>query len=297
MNINYPLTACCHCFKKLDLQKINSKKDILLSEENRRKIYFAPVGNQFNFGKFANGNTPKVIIMGITTSPSAMLNFLEDFKRFRKKLRIKKALKHACILNIFNSDSPILQCVLSKILNLSKIPKIVGWSDDLKIDRNFFEHYLNNPDIDNLYNLMNGIYFTQLIFCSSCDENDSYKAPKFEDLGDFQEQCINAQIEILESFNDKVKLLITFGDVQKFLNKLGKSEILKNICKRHINISHPVSRGWNLISMMDLHKENFYKIVRNKYKSKKNIITQTMNCYDQLSELKKCGNQDVMVSK
>lgn len=259
MDVEYPILTCSKCILRLRLEKSDLEvKDLFLKEEQGRKIFFAPVGNQFNFGNFAGRHTPKVIIMGITTSPSARINFLKNFIRLKRIYKLADVLKYSCILNIFNSDSPTLQRRLSQILNLTGVPKIVGWMGDLLISRYLFNEYIENPANEKLFNLMNGIYFTQVIYCASCQGENGRSAPKFEDLKEFQIGCINSQLDFMNSFAETVELLITFGKVGSFFEKLGKSQVINAICKHHVNIPHPASAlGWNYLPMMNLPFKEF----------------------------------------
>lgn len=102
--INLVSPGCRECISNLDLQNQGlTKQGLHLRSENNRNIYFAPVGNQFNFGHFNDGITPKVVIMGITTSPTARDQFLIDLKSLQGSYNLSEAFKRSCIQNIFNS--------------------------------------------------------------------------------------------------------------------------------------------------------------------------------------------------
>ena len=75
------LKSCSTCFESKEQLKHNIfNNEPQFSSENR-DIFFAPCGNHHLFGLFNNGRTPKVVIMGITTSPDAKDNYQWIFKQ------------------------------------------------------------------------------------------------------------------------------------------------------------------------------------------------------------------------
>lgn len=288
---------CSTCFNKVNASisgttSFNSPSYFLVKKEGKRNIYFAPVGNQYNFGAYANGNTPRIIIMGITTSPSARDNFINDYIILRKDYDDAEALRRACIWNIFNSKNPTLQNRLTSILNISGIPSLFGLESNIAINRKLFQDYLSGAGDSGTNKLMNSIYFTQVICCSSCYGENGYKKPDFRDLGEFQGKCIKSQIDFISTFNQKVDLIISFGQGMDFVNRFDTLHIIKDKYIKHISISHPASgRGWNEIKNMESYGEKFIEHFNANYndmgiKGKKTYRTQVINCYKQLCELK-----------
>lgn len=292
----YPLLHCKNCLARFCKQEMSgiTKDTLFLRQENGRYIYFAPVGNQFNFGVLANNKTPKIIVMGITTSPTARNNFILDLNSLRKKgLSNSDALVAGCTWNIFNSDQGQLQTVLSKILNNTGIIKLVGCTQNIEINRKLFT---NAHDSENYETTMNNIYFTQMIMCASCKGEDGSTAPKnVEELGDFQIKCIASQLDFINSFNEQVDLLLSFGRInEEIIRTLDTKKIIRNKCKYHVNINHPTTSGWNKIDFMHHGRESYIKIIEEEVNHKhysresdrERYKTSLINCYDQFTEIK-----------
>lgn len=297
--MNYPLLHCGECLKKIDIENNDNKdkSNFFIKQENTRNIYFAPVGNQFNFGKFANGKTPIIIVMGISTSDTARDNFIDKYIDLRKDgLNCSDAICNSAKLNIYNSSNPTLQKVLIKILIKSGIIKMLGCSDSACIDIDFFK---GGGDDDNNYNrVINNIYFSQMIICASCTSEDKSSEPKIKDIGPLQKRCIESQLDFIDSFSDNVYLLISLGKInEKFIKNFDKNNVIGRKCKHHVNIAHPTTKGWNMIDFMHNDKETYIKKIEEemnnnkKIKDKVRYRTSLINCYDKLSEIKCIVNQ------
>jgi len=290
---------CYRCTTDLKLHSGTKIGDLMVHEntDRKRKIFFSPVGNQFNFGCYNNNKTPRIVIMGITTSPTARNNFLEDFKKLMKSGH-KDSFRKACILNIFNSYPNTLQRNLNKILTKCNLWHLVD-ADNFSIQRETFASYFDNEVKREIKSVIDNVYFTQMIFCASCKGEDNKDAPKLEELDDKHQKCISSQIEFFKTFSEKVDLLITFGDVEKMLNDKDTKRVILNKCKHHIKLSHPASaRGWNEINSIATvnTKEDLINAIRSRYPKEKgdriieepsnSYITQVSNCYDQYKKLK-----------
>jgi hypothetical protein len=257
---------------KVDAKLIKPKK------ATTRKIYFAPVGNHFNFGFFNKNETPKIVIMGMTTSPTARDNFYNSVQEYlNKNFILEDAIKESCIINIFNSQNPKLLNILTGIFNLCNIWKLIGIDNKYNLSSIFNDY--KNPKYREI---MNNIYFTQYILCCSCYTRDDRKAPKKRDIDNAHLECIEFQKQLFNSFHKKVDLIISFGKVHKFPG----FDILKAKYSKHIPISHPAGAyGWNKISLFNLSKSRFdnelQKIEKQGYR------TQVDNCYNQVQLIKK----------
>ena len=283
MGLFFGLQECRECISKINFYNNTLNIDGLkVKEENQRNIYFAPVGNQFNFGLYNNGKTPKIVVMGITTSPTARDNFCKDYLiYYRKKKSVDETIKSSCVLNIFNSKPPTLLKRLSKILNLASLWKLVGLDRNIELCRQNFRHYIDGNTDDGFNRVMDDVYFTQLIFCASCLGENGSKAPTVKDIGDKHQECINAQARFFESFENKVLLLISFGSSDTFP---GFSRIQEK-CKYHKRISHPATaRGWNKLDIMDLPNEKFREKVLSIAPT--GYQRQVFNCYVQIKQTK-----------
>ncbi len=76
-----PSHICSECSNGI-ISKTSShleKKDLFVKKGIIRKLCYAPVGNYFNFGKYKDGRTPVIAIIGISTSPSARDDYLIDY--------------------------------------------------------------------------------------------------------------------------------------------------------------------------------------------------------------------------
>lgn len=289
--MDYIFESCKKCIT--NIKSKNSDLDlnnIYVATERKRKLYISPVGNQVNFGIFNGRKTPKIIIMGITTSPTARDNFLCDLNKLRKSLNFEEAFIKACILNIFNSTPNTLLRNVSKILNISGLLSLLGWVENINLERQLFEDYFNEKENLALKNLMESIYFTQFIICASCLGENGRTAPKsIKQLGDKHKECINKQIEYFDSFDEDVELLITFGIVGTLINDLKHDRKIKTKCKRHINIDHPVAVGWNCLYLPYINEPEaiFKSKLREEYSiSGENYLDQNIRCYRQLNLLK-----------
>ncbi len=279
MNLVSSLIECKECVSKINFynNSLNSD-DLKVKEENGRNIYFSPIGNQFNFGLYNNGKTPKIVLMGITTSPTARDSFCKDYcKYYSKKQSADEAMKNSCVLNIFNSKPSTLLKRLSKILNLASLWKLIRINQNIELYKEKFDQYVNG-NIDNDFDrVMDDVYFTQLIFCASCIGKNDSKAPKVKDIGTKHMECINAQIRFFESFKDRVLLLISFG----IADTLPGFSKIQEKCEHYVKISHPASaRGWNELDKMNLPDEEFRKQISDKT-NKKGYHSQIVKCYNQ----------------
>ena len=283
MGVFFALPKCKECISKINFHNNSlNADDLKVKEEKLRNIYFAPVGNQFNFGLYNNGKTPKIVLMGITTSPTARDNFCKDYRNYyNKKQSVEEAIKSSCVVNIFNSKPPTLLKRLSKILNLASLWKLIGLNQNIELCSENFHHYIDGNTDNGFNRIMNDVYFTQLIFCASCLGKNGSKAPRVKDIGDKHKVCIDAQARFFESFDDKVLLLISFGASSTFP---GFSRILEK-CEYHTKISHPATaRGWNKLDIMDLPNKKFREEVLSI--ATKGYRRQVLNCYGQKNQIK-----------
>ncbi len=280
------IPACNNC---ISLKSFYNNKGIIDSEKiktketTKRKIYFAPVGNHYNFGFYNKNHTPKIVIMGMTTSPTARNKFYESVKsNINKNMKLEEAVEKACIENTFNSEKPGLLNTLSKIFNLGGIWKLFGIKNDYNLST-VFNHY-KNPKYKEI---TENIYFTQYIPCCSCKSQDDSSAPEKKDIDNIHLECIKFQEQLFNSFENKVELFITFGELHTFPG----FEPLKDKCKHHIPISHPAqARGWNVIEHFYLDENEFIKKIKDIIPqdiNHKGYNTQIKNCYNQVQSIKK----------
>lgn len=283
MDAFFALPECKECISKINFHNnLLSTDDLKVKEENQRNIYFAPVGNQFNFGLYNNCKTPKIVVMGITTSPTARDNFCKDYRdSYNKKGSIEEAIKRSCVVNIFNSKPPTLLKRLSKILNLASLWKLLGLDRDIELCSQNFRNYVDGNTDNGFNRVMDNVYFTQLIFCASCLGEDGSKAPTAKDIGNKHQECINAQARFFELFKNKVFLLISFGSSDNFPG----FDRIKEKCNNHVKISHPANaRGWNRLDIMDLSKGKFMEKVQSI--TDKRYRSQVIKCRSQIEQIK-----------
>lgn len=286
---------CSDCIKKIfSIKHDFTDKDFLVGKEKGREIYFSPVGNQFYFGKYSNGKTPKVVIMGISTSPTAFENFRKDIKTLIDgNDDFDKAFRRACVFNIFNSDKPTLRHRLNSILNLAEVYKVLNISR-INLYQPSLQDFVDYKADTETRILLNEVYFSQAIQCASCKSLKNSGAPKLKDIGELQSICLREQIEFLNSFNDKIELMIGFGDALKLLERYDDNRVLEKVNKRKIiKISHPATAlGWNMIKHMGRQRDEYYSYIDNNCqdipgKNRKGYRTACKNCYDQIQKIKK----------
>lgn len=283
MGVFFDLPECKECTSKINFyDRSLDIHDLKVKQENQRNIYFAPVGNQFNFGVYNNGKTPKIVLMGITTSPTARDNFCRDYRNYyNKKQSVDEAIKKSCLLNIFNSKPPTLLRRLSKILNFASLWKLVRIDGNIELCEQNFYHYIEGNADHDFNRVMDNVYFTQLIPCASCLGKYGRKAPTVRDIGNKHQECINAQVRFFRSFKREVSLLISFGSSDNFpgFNKI------KEKCINHIKISHPAGAwGWNKLDIMDLSNEKFMEKVQ--CITDKRYRNQVIKCRGQIEQIK-----------
>ncbi len=278
--------ACNNCKSLKSFYQKNGNVDakkIEIKKTKNREIYFAPVGNHYNFGFYNKNHTPKIVIMGMTTSPTARDKFYESVKNnINEDMKLEEAVKKACMENTFNSEKPGLLNTLSKIFNLSGIWKLFGIKNDYNLST-VFNHY-KNPKYKEI---TENIYFTQFIPCCSCYTMKDRKAPKKTEIDKTHLECIEFQKQLFNTFNKDVDLLISFGEVDTF-PEFGN---LKDKCKKHFAISHPAgaSLGWNEIKYFHLNEKQFNKKLKDSIpqtSNNKGYITGIKNCYNQVQSIK-----------
>jgi hypothetical protein len=303
------LKSCQACFESEE-QLINEiRNNSPRWEGENRDIYFAPCGNHHLFGLFNSGRTPKVVIMGITTSPDAKDNFQWIFKQcIEKDLPFDEALRACCIANCFNSKNPKLQNTLSNILELSGVLKIIGVKGPVEIGNNLFFDYVKGDDSEDQKKVVENVYFSQAILCSSCKKGGGANAPRRQDIDYHHKSCLKAQGEIVESFDSEVDLWISFGtsdaatlSSEGCFHCAGLQNRIRGKCKKnnYVRINHPVTKGWNLLRTTfkeilrndpEIDRREFFAQVSQKIPPIRGYDTQVLNCAEQLMRLREIVN-------
>lgn len=287
--MNYKNKQCLICYSKISNINPNELYDDSLRVviENNRRVYFSPVGNQFNFGYFNNGHTPKIVILGITTSYDAYNNFKDSIKKFiTDGDEFSVAYKKACILNIFNSNNSALRKNLNELFRVTEMNNIIG-TEEISLGQNL-KNYIDGNGDEATKNMLQMIYFSQAIPCASCDSKNGSGAPDFnKEIGDFQKSCINAQVNFIQSFKNSIELMIVMGKGFKFASRYGSK--LRDKCKREIiTIDHLSGRpkGWNELKHMTLSESDFDEYIYSKATLDQCTLSEYKKCYNLIQRIK-----------
>ncbi len=298
--------SCSACFESEERLKHNILSNRPQWRSDNREIYFAPCGNHHLFGLFNNGRTPKVVIMGITTSRSAKDNFRSDFKeRSHTDLSFDETLRESCIANTFNSGLPLFHRNLSKIFELSGIHKLIGIENPVAIDERLFRKCVNDEKCsNNEKKLLENIYFSQSLICSSCESSGGRKALGNKAIDYNHKNCLNAQVQIVESFNSQVDLWVSLGMKNPITqSKEGHLEhkwLKRRIdlkCNNYVRIANigGAFPGWTQLEIFEqmlgenpnIDREAFLSKVEEHYRdSKRRFRAQVINCAKQLMQLR-----------
>lgn len=238
---------CSNCYKILSGREWDIKESV---SQSKRDFYFCPVGTHFNFGMHNNSRTPKVIIMGVSTSGPAREQFERDFS---KVVKIEDSIKYAALKNTFSGT---LKHRLVAIINLSGLLKLIPGNIEY-IPKDFFGNYI---ETDKKYRtIFAECYLSQAILCASLDKERKSDIPKKNEIDDRHIRCIRAQNEILKSLNGKASLVILLGNSESGVTakycfkKAGCFSTIENICTsidQIVEIYHPSpkTREWNFLS-------------------------------------------------
>ena len=137
-----PSAPCYTCERQprdVAHRQASSLEHLRVAREACRELFIAPVGNQAMFGVHNKARAPRVVIMGLTTSPTARGEFMRGLNRLRHQ-DLRTATKYACITNTFNSTPPTLLRVLSQICNAAHLWRIAGTGIKVAMDRCYNRH-------------------------------------------------------------------------------------------------------------------------------------------------------------
>jgi hypothetical protein len=254
---------------------------------------------------FDEGRTPKVVIMGITTSRSAKDNFRADFgARSSTELSFDETLMRSSIANTFNSGLPLFHRNLSKIIELSGIHTIIGIEAPVTINEHLFRKYVNGKCSNDEEKLLKNVYFSQAVVCSSCESGGGNKALGQQDIDDHHKKCLNAQVEIVESFHLEVDLWISLGmtnpitvDSEGHLEHTWLQRRMAVKCKNFVNITNVggAAPGWTQMEVFQqmlskdpsIDRDGFVSKVDERFRDNKSRFrTQVRKCAKQLMELR-----------